>query len=523
METREYTALPPEFAQPAPEFASPPDEFGGKSGGPPPDKKRKRRVKWLYSAAIVVAAAIFAGFFGGSASSAEDSFPVSPRKDGDPLVTIERAIIMRAASSRYSMVEYVYSLDHQDTEFPVYLFFQVTDGFGTKTELTPSPAHIYEDIYREGGAIETTELDSATTMVLTIYAGWETDDDIKWIAQSKVVEEETLPDWDFKIDKAVYVPAGNGIGAHVDYSYTLNADEECYPFTVYAFIEDEANYNISDPECPVTVDQSQPYGGGTFFVSGLQGDLTVRMNASFSYEWGDITIFAEKEVDMSAKKDEPDSYPLADGNIVLTIYNNTFDQRFADDPDVPRLNILVHTTIPEAGFLSWELPEPQFAGDDWEARGFVLHYNSEFDYGYDPAAPAEEFVRKLGPMLTREDVEAVPPSADGNRYVNVHVVWVSTLDEIPKMQVILNLGNGDDWLYEGDQPFASEGFFYLAGVPDPEREGYTFTGWYDETGRKVDFISYYDFFPPLPGAQSREDRDWNSPQAVELNAGWQKN
>ncbi|MBQ2311896.1 MAG: hypothetical protein II185_05045, partial [Firmicutes bacterium] len=290
-----------------------------------------------------------------------------------------------------------------------------------------------------------------------------------------------------------------------------------------AYIEDETGHNASSSEYPVTIDQSQPYGGGTFFVSGLQGDLKVRMNATFTYEWGEITIFAEKEVDMSAKTDEPEGYPLADGNLVVTVYNNTFDQRFADDPDFPWLNILLHITVPETGFRELTLPEPEFAGDDWDAKGFVLHYNSEFDNGYDPNSAVPEFVVPLGPTLTAADVEKVPPAADGNRYINIHVMWLSHADQIPKLQVILNLGNGDDWLFEGDQPFASEGFFYLAAVPIPEREGYTFTGWYDKTGRKVDIISYYDFFPPLPGAQSREDRDWEHPQAVELDAGWAKN
>ena len=528
METREFTALPPEFSLPAPEFAALPDEFAGKSGGPqPPEQKKsgiRRRLKWLYSVAIVVVFGLGLGLWSGSSAASQDSFPVSPWKEGDPVVTIDRAIIMRAASSNYSMVEYAYSLDHNETEFPIYLFFQVTDGHGTKTELTPSPAHIYENVYREGGGVETTELDSRSDMILTIYAGWDTgEDELKWIAVSRPVEEEVLPEWNFTVDKAVYVPAGNGMGPHVDYSYELNADPECYPFTVYAFIEDETGYNASSPEYPVTVDQSQPYGGGTFFVSGLKGDLKVHMNATFTYEWGEITIFAEKEVDMSAKTDEPEGYPLADGNLVVTVYNNTFDHRFADDPDFPWLNILLHITVPETGFRELTLPEPEFAGDDWDAKGFVLHYNSEFDNGYDPNSAVPEFVVPLGPALTAADVEKVPPATDGNRYINIHVMWLSHADQIPKLQVILNLGNGDDWLFEGDQPFASEGFFYLAAVPIPEREGYTFTGWYDKTGRKVDIISYYDFFPPLPGAQSREDRDWEHPQAVELDAGWVKN
>ena len=529
METREYTALPPEFSQPAPEFASLPDEFDQRSGPQTSKKNNKRRLKWLYSIAIVVVFGLGLGLWGGSASASQDSFPVSPRKDGDPLVTIDRAIIMRAASSRYSVVEFNYSLDHQETDFPIYLFFQVTDGHGTKTELTSSPAHVRENIYREGGGIETTELDSMSTMVLTIYAGWDTEgEDIKWIAVSRIVEEEVMPEWNFIIDKAVYVPAGNGMGAHVEYSYTLKADPVCYPFSVYSFAEDQNNYVRGGENCPMTVGPEDESLGGIIYTDGMEGDLSMHLNATFSYEGGEITIFAEKEVDMSAKKDEPpapqeQTYPLGSGTIVLTVYNNTFDQRFADDPEFPWVNILMRAEIPESEFADIKLPEPyDVQGDEFDAVGYVLHYNSEFDKGYDEANADAQFAKRLGDVLTREDVEAVPPSADGNRYVNVHVLWSCNADRMPKLEVILNLGNGDDMLYEGDQPFASEGYFYLASVPDPEREGYTFTGWYDSEGNKVEFISYYDFFDPLPGAQSREDRNWNDPHPVELTAGWKK-
>ena len=94
--------------------------------------------------------------------------------------------------------------------------------------------------------------------------------------------------------------------------------------------------------------------------SGLQGDLELHMNATFTYEDGEITIFAEKEVDMSAKKDEPEVpvYPLGDGNIVLTVYNNSFDIEAADDPVFPYLKILAHETIPESAFTEFTLPEP---------------------------------------------------------------------------------------------------------------------------------------------------------------------
>ena len=56
--------------------------------------------------------------------------------------------------------------------------------------------------------------------------------------------------------------------------------------------------------------------------------------------------------------------------------------------------------------------------------------------------------------------------------------------------------------------------------PVPEREGYSFAGWYNEAGELVEFVSYYDFFDPLPNAQTREDRDWEHPHSIRLTAHW---
>ena len=523
METREYTALPPEFSRPAPEFAAPPpDEFDQGSGPQTPKNKHRKFTKWLYAAAVLVVAALAIGKWGGASASSGDTFPVSPRQDGDPEITISRAIIMRAASSDYSMVGYTYSLDNHDTPFPIYLFTQVTDINGKKTDLTPSPAFIREKIVDENQSIETTGLYNREGMVLTLYAGWDTEAGIKWIAESRPVEEEYFPEITFTVDSAVYYPRGGSLGERVEYTYTLDAEPDCYPFTVYSFAEDQNNYVRGGADDPATVTQSQKKGSGVIYTDGMEGDLSVHMNATFSYEGGEVTIFAEAPVDMSNKVNHP-TFPLGSGNIVLTVYNNSYDMETRDDPDFPYMKILAHETIPEDEFREFILPPAEYVGEDWDNAGYILHYNCEFDHGYDPSAAEDEFVLELGPVLTIQDVETVPPAADGNRYVNIHVMWISNSPMRPKLEIILDLYDGEDELVEGDTPFASEGYLYLAAVPIPEREGYTFTGWYDSENRKVEFVSYYDFFPLFPGATSREDRDWTNPQAVELHAGWKKN
>lgn len=220
------------------------------------------------------------------------------------------------------------------------------------------------------------------------------------------------------------------------------------------------------------------------------------------------------------------SWPLGTGTIVLTVYNNTFSFDAADDPDFPYIKVLMHETFADEEFSAISLPEAIDDNEGWDPAGYILHYNAEFDYGYEPSSETGEFVRVInGGILTADDVEAVPPDANGTRYVNIHVMWLPLFNDEPKMRLELDLndGSGEVEAWEADQPFASEGFTYLAVFGEPGRDGYTFTGWFDSEGNKVDFISYYDFFPLLPGAQSREDRDWQNPQAIRLTAGWGKN
>ena len=220
---------------------------------------------------------------------------------------------------------------------------------------------------------------------------------------------------------------------------------------------------------------------------------------------------------------EPERWPLGDGMIFLTVYNNSFDMDAADDPDFPYVSILMHEMISEPDWEDMDLPAAKFVGDDWEVAGYVLHYNAEYDYGYDSTSSVAPFVHVLaGGRLTREDIELVPPDSSGARYVNVHVMWTPLRNYDFKMRLELdpNDGSGDVEVYEADQPFASEGYTYLAAFQTPEREGYTFTGWYDEEGNKVEYISYYDFFPLLPDATSNEDRDWSNPITIRLKAGW---
>jgi len=222
------------------------------------------------------------------------------------------------------------------------------------------------------------------------------------------------------------------------------------------------------------------------------------------------------------------AWPLGDGTILVTVYNNTFDFTNVDwdnfsEEDV--LRILLREEIPEKDFTSLTLPEPEPDADDpdwdYEFAGYVLHYGNEFDAGFDPTSRVAPFARAVGETLTREQVEWVPPGADGVRYVNVHVLWRSGA-EPGEMALILSDGLGHTERYDPVTPYASEGYAYLAAYPAPEREGYVFTGWYDAEGNPVEFVSYFDFFDEIKGDDGYLDYDWQHPHPVTLTAGWEK-
>lgn len=232
-----------------------------------------------------------------------------------------------------------------------------------------------------------------------------------------------------------------------------------------------------------------------------------------------------------------ETYPLSDGTILVTVFNNTFDLAgidWANYTPGEELRVLLRETVPEAEFKDVALPEAVVDADDeywnYDFAGFVLHFNGQFDPGYAPGSETEPFVRLLGDTLTRADVETVPPGVDGIRYVNIHAMWRSRLDpdvDPVKLLLLLDDGMGNVTKRDGDTPYASEGYTYLAAYPVPEREGYRFLGWYDAEGERVESVSYFDYFENAhlvvqEDGSSYMDADWNHPRPVTLTARWEK-
>lgn len=528
---KEFGLLPAEFTSPLPEITAHQDEFNRNLQEEESSVKPKKKKHLLYLAAIVLTiCGVFT--FGPKVSmppaEAEETnnmtLPVSEIQASDPVVTISKATIMRAASSNYSVVDFKYSLDNNGADYPLYLFYEVESETGDKTPLPPSPSKKTEDLIDEKDFIETTSLDSTKKMTLHIYVGMDDEDGVRWIVYSKDVEEEYFPMVELNIDFAKYIPQTSYMPAHVEYGATIKCSDDIYPVKLSGYVEDETGYNRNDSHNPYEIESDEPFSSGLVFTEGLTGELTLNCSITFNWDDDEITMFEHIPVDMSLYEEPAETYQLADGIIVLTVYNNSFDFDMVDDPVFPWMKILYHGEIKESEWEDFVLPEPEDNNEDWDPVGFVIHYNGEFDYGYDSAID-KSFIRRIdGNVLTKENIEAIPPTESGYRYVNVHVLWYPyrNYDFKLRLELALNDGTDDVEVWEADQPFASEGYTYLCVFDEPERDGYTFKGWYDEAGNQVEWLSYYDFFDPIEGATSKEDRDWEHPHAVRLYAKWEK-
>ena len=209
------------------------------------------------------------------------------------------------------------------------------------------------------------------------------------------------------------------------------------------------------------------------------------------------------------------TYPLGDGNCVITVYNDVFD------PENNWENrILLQQTVSERDFTELALPAAEPV-EGFEAVGYALHYGKPDDEGYDRTSDLGGYARAVSDPLTAEELTWVPVSSDGVRYVHIHVLWRYTGQQEYPLPLVLDDGMGNQTQYDASTPFASGGCTYLSAYPVPEREGYVFTGWYDENGERVDFIYAIDCYPVIYDENGEYlNHDWKNPNTVTLYAGW---
>lgn len=229
-----------------------------------------------------------------------------------------------------------------------------------------------------------------------------------------------------------------------------------------------------------------------------------------------------------------DTYPLEDGKLTITVYNDTLIYDIPSTVETDSyVTILALDTMPESEFESYALPSA-WGPDGYEFGGWVVHVNNPMDlsvggdifseYGGDPPPEAltgeDSFVFRVYGTLTRDDIERVPPSDDGVRYVNVHAVWIQRETDNPLL--FLDDGQGNVTGYGMESPIASEGYLYVCNYPVPSAPGREFDGWYDANGNRVDLLcSFFSFAPVLRNPDgSFAGYDWTNYEPIYLTAHW---
>ena len=307
-----------------------------------------------------------------------------------------------------------------------------------------------------------------------------------------------------------------------------------------AYYEGETvGFSLVDDPCavPVVGDREQgysvSYSGGSaaaMIPLGAQLSLYVILEDQLTGErWTIVT----NRVDAIEAESPYETWPLEDGKLTITVYNDTTTYEFPGNVDTGEVQtVLALDTMPESEFTEYLLPGA-LTPEGYEFAGWVIHVNNPMDlssesnlfmeYNGDPPVEAlleGGYAFPVQGTLTREDVERVPPSEDGVRYVNVHAVWI--VSEPEEELLFLDDGDGNVSAYGMDVPLASEGYLYLCNYPTPKREGQVFEGWYDSDGNQVELLMcYFSFVSTLKNEDGSFDGyDWGSYEPVRLTAHW---
>lgn len=240
-------------------------------------------------------------------------------------------------------------------------------------------------------------------------------------------------------------------------------------------------------------------------------------------------------VQISEAMDELPIFPMSSGKVSIVVYNDTMSFQVptpvSNDYEYTILDMITFTM---EEFTEYELPEP-IAPAGYSFLGWVVHVGNPFDLNSDwnpfevyQGDPPVDVLTSSGTYafpventLTRENVEHIPPDAEGIRTVNIHAVWIR---QNPSEELLfLDDGLGVVTAYDMDVPLASEGYLYLCRYPVPEREGWTFTGWYDSEGNRVDLLVCYFSFCPMQYDSDGDfiGYDWSTNQTIYLTAGWE--
>lgn len=577
----EYKKHPPELAAPPPELellpereiTAPPPEFG-QGTAPPVAEKPKRR--WRQLLAIPAVLALLVLFLHETKTGPEIVIPTDEPVYTEPVPTAEtvpsetlpietttEAPVLPQGSLvfdvdyavrrddavlyRYDLYIPIPSMDatweqieaYQNSFWPVSVYAQVSDANGHAVRREGDP-DVWEDFrgVREY-AINAAGLEGELTLTLTaVYT--EDGEERSSVWSGTLTEIPPAPTLSATLERD---PRSDDIVFHAVLLPQPGDDHE-YELEVWnqgqIVYDGEETMGLSlGPDPREGVVEGSRETGYTFDYSGgcalgfLPEDLELSVYVSLrDASTGYIYYIESNRIETGPNLP---TYPLESGKVVITVYNDTtsFEYPSQIEGDDGYLTLLTTEVFDAASFESYELPDP-LPPRGFTFAGWVIHVNDPFDYSsdaglfedYNGDPPRETMLNDenyafpVEDILTREDLEKVPPDAEGNRFVNVHAVWYR---EDPNGLLILNDGLGGTVHYSMEIPLASEGYLYLFRYPVPTHpDGLDFNGWYDEDGNRVDLLmSFFSFYEELRNEDGTfAGYDWNTTETVTLTARW---
>lgn len=200
--------------------------------------------------------------------------------------------------------------------------------------------------------------------------------------------------------------------------------------------------------------------------------------------------------------------PDNDGTVYFTVNNCSFDENYMS-------LVLAEGSISAADLANGatiELPQPVQV-DGYEFVCWVMSGRG------DPVPVTDG-------SIDINEIRSRTPDENGDIRITVNAVWRAVTDNGMRFMLTLDANGG---AINGDQsktvntcgPLMSGTNTYPATYGTPQRDGYTFIGWFADaecSGDPIKIIPATSFF----AVNANGETDWSAPVTVTLYAGWAK-